>query len=113
MLVVLVPLQLDDGGFSPFAIGAVFLLAGLLETVVNPFLGRFSDRRGRLLPIRVALAGSLGVAIAFAVVRDPYAVAFLAVARRDLVRLVLHAGDGARLRPRGGAGSRRQSASGS
>ena len=79
MLVVLVPLQLDEGGFSPFAIGAVFLLAGLLETVVNPFLGRFSDRRGRLLPVRVALAGSIAVAIAFAVVRDPYAISFLAV----------------------------------
>ncbi len=79
MLVVLVPLQLDDGGFSPFAIGGVFLLAGLLETVFNPFLGRLSDRRGRLLPVRVALAGSVAVALAFAVVRDPYAIAFLAV----------------------------------
>jgi MFS family permease len=79
MLVVLVPLQLDEGGFSPFAIGGVFLLAGLLETVFNPFLGRFSDRRGRLLPVRVALAGSVVVALAFAVVRDPYAISFLAV----------------------------------
>jgi MFS family permease len=79
MLVVLVPLQLDEGGFKPFAIGAVFLLAGVLETVVNPLLGRFSDRRGRLLPIRVALAGSIGVAIAFAVARDPYTISFVAV----------------------------------
>ena len=71
MLVVLVPLQLDDGGFTPFAIGAVFLAAGLVETVVNPFLGRFSDRRGRLLPIRVALAASVVVAIAFAVAQRP------------------------------------------
>ena len=79
MLVVLVPLQLDEGGFTPFAIGAVFLLAGLLETLVNPLLGRFSDRHGRLLPIRLALAGSVAVAIAFAVARDPYAISFLAV----------------------------------
>ncbi len=78
-LVVLVPLQLDDGGFTPFAIGAVFLVAGLLETVFNPFLGRFSDRRGRLLPIRLALGASVVVAIAFAVLRGPYAVALLAV----------------------------------
>ena len=63
---MLVPLQLDDGGFTPFAIGAVFLAAGLVETVVNPFLGRFSDRRGRLLPIRIALAASIVVALAFA-----------------------------------------------
>ena len=78
-LVVLVPLQLDEGGFTPFAIGAVFLAAGLVETVVNPFLGRFSDRRGRLLPIRIALAASVVVALAFAAARDPYPVAALTV----------------------------------
>jgi len=78
-LVVLVPLQLDDGGFTPFAIGAVFLVAGLVETVVNPFLGRFSDRRGRMLPIRIALAASVLVAISFAGVRGPYAVAALTI----------------------------------
>ena len=78
-LVVLVPLQLDDGGFTPFAIGAVFLAAGLVETVVNPFLGRFSDRRGRLLPIRIALAASIVVALAFAAARDPYPIAVLTV----------------------------------
>jgi MFS family permease len=78
-LVVLVPLRLDEGGFTPFAIGAVFLAAGLLETVVNPFLGRFSDRRGRLLPIRAALGASVLVALAFAGLDDAYAVAALAV----------------------------------
>jgi predicted MFS family arabinose efflux permease len=79
MLVVLVPLRLDEGGFAPFAIGAVFLAAGLIEVVVNPLLGRFSDRRGRLLPIRFALAGSIAVALAFAFAREPYAVAALTV----------------------------------
>jgi MFS family permease len=79
MLVVLVPLQLDEGGFTPFAIGAVFLTAGLLEVVVNPLLGRFSDRRGRLVPIRAALAASVAVAVAFAVARDPYPIAALTV----------------------------------
>ena len=79
MLVVLVPLRLDDGGFTPLAIGAVFLAAGFVEVAVNPILGRFSDRRGRLLPIRVALAASIAVALAFAVARDAYAVSLLAV----------------------------------
>jgi predicted MFS family arabinose efflux permease len=78
-LVVLVPLRLDDGGFAPFAIGAVFLAAGLLEAVVNPLLGRFSDRRGRLLPVRAALTGSILVAIAFAAVQSSYAIAALTV----------------------------------
>jgi MFS family permease len=79
MLVVLVPLRLDDGGFAPFAIGAVFLAAGLIEVVVNPLLGRFSDRRGRLLPVRFALAASIVIAIAFAAARDPYPVAALTI----------------------------------
>ena len=79
MIAVLVPLRLDHGGFAPFAIGAVFLAAGLLETIVNPLIGRFSDRRGRLLPVRIALAASVAVAGAFALARDPYAVAVLAV----------------------------------
>jgi MFS family permease len=79
LLVVLVPLQLDAHAFGPLAIGAVFLVAGLLETGVNPLLGRISDRRGRLLPIRFALAGSIAVAVALAVARDPYAVAVLVV----------------------------------
>jgi MFS family permease len=78
-IVVLVPLHLDEGGFTPFAIGAVFLAAGLIEVVVNPLLGRFSDRRGRLLPIRVALATSVVVAVAFAGVDAVYAVAALAI----------------------------------
>ncbi len=79
LLVVLVPLRLDSAGWSAIAIGTVFFGAGLLETAINPLLGRFSDRRGRLLPIRVALAASVGVAVGFAIARDPVAVTVLAV----------------------------------
>jgi MFS family permease len=71
LIAVLVPLRLDERGYGVLAIGLLFFGAGLLETAVNPFLGRFSDRRGRLLPIRAALAASVGVAAALAVTRDP------------------------------------------
>ena len=71
VMVVLVPLTLDDAGFGALAIGIVFLCSGLAETVVNPLLGRLSDRRGRLLPIRLALAASLLVAGAFAFASRP------------------------------------------
>lgn len=74
LLVVLVPLRLDAGGYGALAIGLVFFAAGLVETAVNPLLGRFSDRRGRLLPIRAALAASVAVAVAFAFARDPVVV---------------------------------------
>ena len=79
LIIVLVPLRLDAAGWSALAIGTVFFGAGLLESAVNPFLGRFSDRRGRLLPIRVALAASAAVAVAFALARDPTTVTVLAV----------------------------------
>jgi MFS family permease len=55
---VLVSLRLDVLGASAVAIGAVFLVAAGLEAVLNPLAGRVSDVRGRLLPIRVGLAGS-------------------------------------------------------
>jgi len=71
VMIVLVPLTLDDAGFGALAIGLVFLGSGLAETVVNPILGRVSDRRGRLLPIRVALAASILVAALFAFASRP------------------------------------------
>ena len=49
VLDVLVPLRLDDAGYGAIAIAAVFVTAGLVEVVVNPIVGRVSDRRGRLL----------------------------------------------------------------
>ena len=79
VMVVLVPLTLDEAGFGVFAIGLVFLGSGLAETVVNPLLGRFSDRRGRRLPIRLALAASVLVAAAFAFASRPAAVVVLVV----------------------------------
>ena len=66
VLVVLGPLALDDGGWTTLAIAAVFFAAGLVEAVLNPALGRFSDRRGRLLPIRAALVVSIVVGVALA-----------------------------------------------
>jgi MFS family permease len=79
VLDVLAPLRLDAAGWSALAIGTVFLVAGLLETGLNPLVGRASDRRGRLFPIRIALAASIVVAAALAVARSPGAVAVLVV----------------------------------
>ena len=77
---VLVPLLFDAAGYGALAIAAVFVAAGAVEVVVNPVVGRISDRRGRLLPVRVALAASIGVAVAFAIATEPLVVAVLVVA---------------------------------
>jgi MFS family permease len=58
VLAVLVPLELDDVGWTPAAIAAVFIGSAALEMFVAPLLGRFSDRRGRFLPLRLALGGA-------------------------------------------------------
>jgi MFS family permease len=77
LLIVLTPLALDDAGWGTFSIAAVFFASGIVEVVLNPMLGRFSDRVGRLLPIRAALAASVAVALALAVSSEAAIVALL------------------------------------
>jgi MFS family permease len=79
-LTVLAPLALDEAGFGVVAIGTVFLVAGAVEVVINPLLGRFSDRVGRLLPLRFALAASVVVASLLAASRGEVAVSLLVCA---------------------------------
>jgi MFS family permease len=73
VLGVLAPLRLDAEGLGTAAIGVAFFSAGVLETLMNPLVGRFSDRRGRLLPIRLALGASAVVATALAFATQPVA----------------------------------------
>ena len=80
LLIVLTPLALDDAGWSTFAIAGVFFASGLFEVVLNPMLGRFSDRVGRLLPIRVALTSSIVVALALAASSEAAIIAALVAA---------------------------------
>jgi MFS family permease len=54
---VLVPLRLDDLGAGGLTIGLLFVAAAAIEGVLNPVMGRQSDRRGRLPLIRVGLVG--------------------------------------------------------
>jgi hypothetical protein len=80
VLVVLVPLRLNDFGWGAVAIGAVFLATTALEVVLNPLLGRYSDRRGRLQPVRIALAGSVLVSVALAWAGRPELIVVLVLA---------------------------------
>ena len=77
---VLVPLELGDAGWSAVAIAALFIAAATVEMFVAPLLGRFSDRRGRILPLRLALCGAIVVTIGLALANRPVAIAPLVVA---------------------------------
>ncbi len=60
---VLVPLRLAGLGASAAAVAAVFLVAAAVEAVMSPLVGRLSDRRGRLLPLRAGLTGIVVAAL--------------------------------------------------
>jgi YNFM family putative membrane transporter len=53
---VLGPLHLADLGVAVLAISIVYLVTGGLAIGISPLAGRWSDRRGRLEPMRYALA---------------------------------------------------------
>jgi MFS family permease len=56
---VLTPLRLDDLGVGATGVAAVFLVAAAVEAIASPLVGRLSDRRGRMLPLRAGLIGVL------------------------------------------------------
>ena len=60
---VLVPLRLAELGAGGVTVGAVFLASAALEGALSPILGRFSDRHGRLLPLRIGLAAAAAAAL--------------------------------------------------
>jgi MFS family permease len=79
VLDVLAPLHLHARGWGGVAIGGLFLVAAAFETALNPLLGRFTDRRGRMLPIQLALVGSIAVSLALAGASAPVIVAALLI----------------------------------
>jgi MFS family permease len=60
---VLAPLRLSRLGAAAAVIGATFLTAAAIEAGISPLAGRLSDRRGALLPIRLALAAAAAVSL--------------------------------------------------
>jgi len=60
---VLVPLRLNALGATAVVISAAFLGAAALEALFAPLIGRLSDRRGSLAPVRVSLVVAVAVAL--------------------------------------------------
>jgi MFS family permease len=80
VLDVLAPMRLHHLGASAIAVGATFLLAAGAEGAVTPFIGSLSDRRGRLLPLRLGLALTAGLLFCFALPDRAFALAAVVVA---------------------------------
>jgi MFS family permease len=71
---VLVPLELDRAGWTAAAIAVAWISSAAIEMFLAPAIGRVSDRHGRLLPLRVALTGAVGVLVAFSLADRPAAI---------------------------------------
>jgi MFS family permease len=76
MISVLGPLRLHRFGASAVAVGAAFLVASAVEAAVSPAIGRVSDRRGRLVPVRFGLCAAAVVLACFTL---PHTAVLLAV----------------------------------
>ncbi|MCY7302345.1 MAG: MFS transporter [Thermoleophilia bacterium] len=79
VLDLLVPLSLDDANWGTIAIAATFIAAGLSEVILAPLIGSFSDRRGRLVPVRAGLLLMGITGMAFAALDTAYAIAALVI----------------------------------
>jgi predicted MFS family arabinose efflux permease len=58
---VVAPLRLDELGWGALGISAAFLVSAGVEAGLNPFLGRWSDRYGRLAPVRAGLFAAIAI----------------------------------------------------
>jgi MFS family permease len=76
---VLAPLRLSRLGAPAAVIGGTFLAAAAIESGISPLSGRLSDRRGALLPIRIALAGGVLVSLLTPVLSSEYLLVALLV----------------------------------
>jgi MFS family permease len=63
---VLAPLHLAAAGWGATAIGAVWLIGAAVETAQSPLVGRLSDRRGALVPVRYAMSAGVVASAALA-----------------------------------------------
>ena len=76
---VLAPLRLHHLGLDALGVGAAFLLAAAAEAILSPFVGRLSDRRGRLPPLRAGLLLATALLLCFTLPRSPWQLAGLVV----------------------------------
>jgi len=76
---VLGPLRLGRFGASATGIGAAFLVAAAAEALVSPTMGRLSDRRGRMLPMRIGLPSAAVVLACFTLPRTAVLLALVIV----------------------------------
>jgi MFS family permease len=79
ILDVLAPLRLSRLGVDATLIGITFLLSAGIESGLAPMAGRLSDRRGPLVPVRIALGAAVVVSLLAPVVAPAAALIVLLI----------------------------------
>ena len=79
-LAVLAPLRLHHLGAGAAAIGTTYVIAAAIEALVTPATGHLSDRRGRLLPLRLGLVAAAALLLCFDLPSASLALAALVIA---------------------------------
>lgn len=77
---VLTPLRLSALGAGAIVISAAFLGAAGLEAFASPLVGRLSDRRGRLAPVKVSLVTAVVVSALLPILHPAWLLVALVVA---------------------------------
>jgi len=77
---VLTPLRLSGLGAGAIVISAAFLGAAGLEAFASPLVGRLSDRRGRLAPVKVSLVTAVVVSALLPILHPAWLLVALVVA---------------------------------
>ena len=77
---VLAPLRLHRLGADAVAIGATFVLAAAAEATISPLVGSLSDRRGRMLPLRLGLIATAALLACFTLPEEALVLALLVIA---------------------------------
>jgi MFS family permease len=79
MISVLAPFRLHRLGAGAAAIGAAFLVGAAIEAAISPAIGRLSDRRGRLVPVRRGLTAVAVLLLCFTLPTSPLGLAAIVV----------------------------------
>jgi predicted MFS family arabinose efflux permease len=85
VLDVLAPLRLDALGASALALGVTFFAAAGVEAIINPLVGRYTDRRGARTLVRVALAVTAGALLVLQVPGSALELALVVIAVSGLL----------------------------
>jgi MFS family permease len=82
---VLAPLRLDVLGVGAAGVAVVFLVSAGAESVTTPLAGRLADRRGRLRPSLIGLAGGTATMLLLPWPGSPWLLGVLVVLNSALV----------------------------